>query len=280
MRAHMRRAWELAQANAARGGVENACLIVDPCTGELGETCSSCALRACCPAWQSFFSPDRPGSALCLGKLLQSFASLALNCCAGRVVAEAADGRGQHPLHHAAMQAIAAVADWQLAVWPHAGSKHEHGGQQPAVPPDALDPKRRRLEGAQDVQGGAAAPAAEAQAEQQRPPAQQRGAGGGSPQPMDACRAAAGPAASGPAATYPGPRPYLCTGYDAYLVAEPCVMCAMALVHSRLRRVVFCVRDPAGGALGGALRLHGQRSLNHHFHVYHLPLACAAEGAQ
>ncbi len=42
-------------------------------------------------------------------------------------------------------------------------------------------------------------------------------------------------------------------------------MCAMALVHSRVRRVVYCHPDPAGGALGGALRLHGRRSLNHHY---------------
>lgn len=33
MRRHMRRAWELARDNAAAGGVENACVIVDPRTG-------------------------------------------------------------------------------------------------------------------------------------------------------------------------------------------------------------------------------------------------------
>ncbi|KAL4457356.1 hypothetical protein ABPG75_012221 [Micractinium tetrahymenae] len=70
----------------------------------------------------------------------------------------------------------------------------------------------------------------------------------------------------------PGPRPYLCTGYDAYLVHEPCVMCAMALVHSRLRRVAFCLPSGRWGALGGAYALHAQRSLNHHYQVYRLPL--------
>ena len=84
--------------------------------------------------------------------------------------------------------------------------------------------------------------------------------------------AAAGAAV--PGGIDPGPRPYLCTGYDCYVVQEPCVMCAMALVHSRLRRVVFCLPDARGGALGGgAAKLHAQRSLNHRYHVYRLPLA-------
>ena len=69
----------------------------------------------------------------------------------------------------------------------------------------------------------------------------------------------------------PGVKPYLCTGFDCYLVREPCVMCAMALVHSRVRRVVYSEADPEWGALGGSLKLHGQRSLNHHYAVYHLP---------
>jgi tRNA-specific adenosine deaminase 3 len=54
-------------------------------------------------------------------------------------------------------------------------------------------------------------------------------------------------------------------------------MCAMALVHSRVRRVVYCAPDAAHGALGGALRLHAQRSLNHHYRVYRLPLAGAEQ---
>lgn len=67
--------------------------------------------------------------------------------------------------------------------------------------------------------------------------------------------------------------PYLCTGYDCYVLQEPCAMCAMALVHSRLRRIVFCDRDEERGMLGGSgVRLHSLKSLNHHFVVYHLPL--------
>jgi tRNA(Arg) A34 adenosine deaminase TadA len=70
----------------------------------------------------------------------------------------------------------------------------------------------------------------------------------------------------------PFSQPYLCTGLDCYVVSEPCVMCAMALVHSRLRRVVFLQSDVAGGALGGCLRLHGQPSLNHHYDVFRIEL--------
>ncbi|KAF5831104.1 hypothetical protein DUNSADRAFT_13611 [Dunaliella salina] len=69
------------------------------------------------------------------------------------------------------------------------------------------------------------------------------------------------------------PRPYMCTGYDCFIAREPCVMCAMALVHSRVARVVFCHPDVDGGALGGRLQLMGQRSLNHHYKVYRLGLA-------
>lgn len=63
-------------------------------------------------------------------------------------------------------------------------------------------------------------------------------------------------------------KPYLCTGWDCYTVHEPCAMCAMALVHSRVRRVIFCEPDLRHGALGGSFRLHGQKSLNHHYQVY------------
>lgn len=67
-------------------------------------------------------------------------------------------------------------------------------------------------------------------------------------------------------------KPYLCTGYDCYVYKEPCAMCAMALVHSRIRRVIYCTLDPTGGALSGSFNLQDSRSLNHHYAVYQLPL--------
>jgi len=64
------------------------------------------------------------------------------------------------------------------------------------------------------------------------------------------------------------PRPYLCTGWDCFVLSEPCLMCAMALVHSRVRRVVFARPDCGAGALGGRWALQALRSLNHHYAVY------------
>lgn len=62
--------------------------------------------------------------------------------------------------------------------------------------------------------------------------------------------------------------PYLCTGYDVYLTAEPCLMCAMALVHSRAKRVFYGCPNSISGALGSKLKLHTVTNLNHHYEVY------------
>lgn len=67
-------------------------------------------------------------------------------------------------------------------------------------------------------------------------------------------------------------KPYLCTGYDIYLVWEPCVMCAMALVHQRIRRIFYAFPNPTAGALGSVHRLQGEKSLNHHYAVFQVLL--------
>jgi tRNA-specific adenosine deaminase 3 len=41
----------------------------------------------------------------------------------------------------------------------------------------------------------------------------------------------------------------------------------MALVHSRVRRVVYALKDPAVGALGSCISLHQLKPLNHHYEV-------------
>ncbi|XP_020390946.2 probable inactive tRNA-specific adenosine deaminase-like protein 3 [Rhincodon typus] len=61
--------------------------------------------------------------------------------------------------------------------------------------------------------------------------------------------------------------PYICTGYDLYVSREPCVMCAMALVHSRIRRVFYATSSP-DGALGTKYKIHTKKDLNHHYDVF------------
>jgi tRNA-specific adenosine deaminase 3 len=242
MQRHMAAVWQLATENAAAGGVANACLIVDP---------------------------QRDA-----------------------VVAQAVDATHSHPLQHAAMAAIAAAAEWQLRVWPPEAAAPVGGSTAGNSQQAESDGKRRRLDGQTDVRDAAAAAS-----DQREQPAGQQGVGGaaswvpaeagsgcpGTNPPSSSSSPAAAAAAAGEAEAAgqaaPGPRPYLCTGYDCYLLREPCAMCGMALVHSRLRRVVYSAPDPSLGVLGGACRLHAQRSLNHRYAVYRLPLVGVGGGA-
>ncbi|WP_377156485.1 tRNA adenosine(34) deaminase TadA [Roseateles sp. UC29_93] len=51
---------------------------------------------------------------------------------------------------------------------------------------------------------------------------------------------------------------------ELYVTLEPCAMCAMAMMHARLKRVVFAAPDPKTGVAGSVLDLFGQKQLNHH----------------
>jgi tRNA(adenine34) deaminase len=53
------------------------------------------------------------------------------------------------------------------------------------------------------------------------------------------------------------------TDCTLYATKEPCPMCAGAIVHTRLARVVFGAADPKGGAAGSALNLLQFPTLNH-----------------
>jgi tRNA(adenine34) deaminase len=51
---------------------------------------------------------------------------------------------------------------------------------------------------------------------------------------------------------------------DLYVTLEPCAMCAGAILHARIRRLVFGARDPKTGACGSIVDLFAERRLNHH----------------
>uniref|UniRef100_A0A7S2KKU2 CMP/dCMP-type deaminase domain-containing protein n=1 Tax=Bigelowiella natans TaxID=227086 RepID=A0A7S2KKU2_BIGNA len=133
-----------------------------------------------------------------------------------RVVAKAYDRRRRrteitsgeascgHPLHHATMNCISAVAEYDRAKWPPNEQR-----------------KRRRDDGS-GVEDALSS------------------------------------------------KPYLCTGYDMYVTHEPCVMCSMAALHSRIGRVFWAVEntyDEETG-LGGTYMLHCDKRLNHRFEVF------------
>jgi tRNA(adenine34) deaminase len=52
-----------------------------------------------------------------------------------------------------------------------------------------------------------------------------------------------------------------------YTTLEPCPMCAGAIMHARVARVVFAAADPKGGASGSVVDLFAERRLNHHTEV-------------
>jgi tRNA(Arg) A34 adenosine deaminase TadA len=88
---------------------------------------------------------------------------------------------------------------------------------------------------------------------------------------------------------------YICTGLDAFLTHEPDLFDSMALLHSRVFRVIYGLPDDIAGAIGGVderigvkkdkddfktsqqlkrpqLRLQEVKALNHHYAVYRMSL--------
>ena len=57
-------------------------------------------------------------------------------------------------------------------------------------------------------------------------------------------------------------------GATLYVTLEPCAMCVGALIHARIRRLVFGAYDQKAGAAGSVLDLAFERRLNHRFEVY------------
>ena len=71
---------------------------------------------------------------------------------------------------------------------------------------------------------------------------------------------------------------YRLTDCDLYVTLEPCAMCAAALVHARIRRLIYAAADPKSGAVRSTMQLLDAPSLNHRVEVESGLLAeeCAA----
>jgi len=57
---------------------------------------------------------------------------------------------------------------------------------------------------------------------------------------------------------------YRLPGCTLYVTLEPCVMCAGAIQHSRIARLVYGAADPKTGACGSVVNLFAEDRLNHH----------------
>jgi len=58
-----------------------------------------------------------------------------------------------------------------------------------------------------------------------------------------------------------------------YISLEPCIMCAGAIVHARIKRVVFATKEPKTGAAGSCFDIFNTPQLNHHVVCEHGVLA-------
>jgi tRNA(Arg) A34 adenosine deaminase TadA len=61
---------------------------------------------------------------------------------------------------------------------------------------------------------------------------------------------------------------YRLTGTTLYVTLEPCVMCASAIVHARVARLVFAAWDPKAGAAGSTTNVFTMPSMNHRVDVF------------
>jgi len=56
---------------------------------------------------------------------------------------------------------------------------------------------------------------------------------------------------------------YRLTGTTLYVTLEPCAMCASAMVHARVQRLVYAATDPRAGAAGSVFNIAQHQALNH-----------------
>jgi tRNA-specific adenosine deaminase 3 len=61
---------------------------------------------------------------------------------------------------------------------------------------------------------------------------------------------------------------YQLTNRTLYITHEPCIMCTMALVHARVKEVVFIHSMPTTGGCGGTVLVPELKTINHRFNVW------------
>lgn len=66
---------------------------------------------------------------------------------------------------------------------------------------------------------------------------------------------------------------YRLPGATLYVTLEPCLMCAGAIINSRIERVVFATKEPKMGATGSCFDIFNTQQLTHYVHCEHGVLA-------
>ncbi|KAI8444422.1 cytidine deaminase-like protein [Phakopsora pachyrhizi] len=78
------------------------------------------------------------------------------------------------------------------------------------------------------------------------------------------------PAASGGQDEQDGDVPYLMTNLIVFSTHEPCLLCSMALLHSRIKHLFFLFESHHSGGCGSVYNVHEQEGLNHKYFVWTL----------
>ncbi len=60
---------------------------------------------------------------------------------------------------------------------------------------------------------------------------------------------------------------YRLSGCEIFVTLEPCAMCAGAMIHARVSRLVYAAADPKAGAVGSVLQVLNHPQLNHQMEV-------------
>lgn len=60
---------------------------------------------------------------------------------------------------------------------------------------------------------------------------------------------------------------YRLTGCELFVTLEPCAMCAGAMIHARLDRLIYAAADPKAGAVSSVLQVLNHPQLNHQMRV-------------